>query len=75
MCEKINTLKDILVKNITSINDDIKKNFICIEKCKKKNIKNINSQNHNHLAFLIKEKEIFLTKKTTLLDILIFLEE
>jgi hypothetical protein len=75
MSEKINKLKDMLVKNISSINDDIMLNLKYIEKCKKKSIKNNNSNNYDHLAFLMKEREIFLTKKTSLLDILIFLEE
>lgn len=50
-------------------------NLKYIEKCKKKSIKNNNSENYAHLAFLMKEKEIFLTKKTAFLDILIFLEK
>jgi hypothetical protein len=75
MSEKINKLKDMLVKNISSINDDIMLNLKYIEKCKKKSIKNNNYNNRAHLAFLMKEREIFLTKKTSLLDILIFLEE
>lgn len=74
MCEKINTLKELLLKKISLIDDDMKQNLLYIEKYKKKIIKNSNYANHAHLAFLMKEKEVFLTKKTLLLDILIFLE-
>jgi hypothetical protein len=75
MCEKINKLKDMLVKDISLINDDILQNIKYIEKCKKKKIKKNDLDNHADLVFLLKEKELFMTKKTILTHILYFLEK
>ena len=73
MSEKINKLKDMLAKNISSINDDMLLNLKYIEIFKKKTMRNANHR--AHLAFLLKERDIFLTKKTTFSDILFFLEK
>jgi hypothetical protein len=75
MSKKINELKNMLVKNISSINDDMLLNLKHIEISKKKTMKHDNPSNRAHLKFLLKERDIFLTKKTTFLDILFFLEK